>query len=485
MLQGSYGKFGLTSAMFRRCNEFILRGHKCFSMTLDFTNDLYSIENNIRNDKEINEKLIFLNPFKDASDVAGKWSNKVSHLMQSNYLLCRFYKGENASKSMYYNVLGECINNVESEIYEINKVYENNILVYESFSKNQYIIKEKYYSSTGLCIAIREWDEIEKKQKNFLLFDYSIGFIIEYRDTFTWCTAWINSKILENQSDEGFNENVVICDGPGSAPKIKHIPSNLAKRYYVLHNNHKHANGKPTKRDEGNLKSMHTIDGIIALTPEHIRDLREEYPKGQFYSIPNFTKIKNIKKEDDYINNRIGFFGQLIDRKGVKDAIDTISILHYKYKHDAFLELYGIAPSENEKTVELYKNYAKEKKIEHLIRFNGYSNDVFTDMRKCSCVLFPSYSEAQGLTIIESLANGVPVVAYDCNYGPAAMIENSFNGYLVKTGDREGLAKNVLSIMDDNHLRKKLSDYAKTSAIKFSDSNIIYDLWLKAFKKTN
>ncbi|WP_167457977.1 glycosyltransferase [Rahnella woolbedingensis] len=436
-------------------------------------------------DKEISDELIFLNPFIDASHKAINWSSKISKHMQDSYLLCRISETEKNSRTLYYNATGECITCAESGNYEVNKTYDENVLIYESFSNKGAVVKEKFYSPSGLCIAIREWDEQEKKQKCFLLFDYSIGFVVEYENTFSWCISWINSTISENQPEKTLDKSIVICDGPGSAPKLKHISTTLAQRYYVLHNNHKHSNGKLTKRDETNLKSMHTIDGVIALTPQHLKDLIADYPNGKFHSIPNFTKIKDIKLDDDFIANRIGFFGQLIDRKGVKDAIDAISIIKNKYNTDTYLEIYGIAPSDQEKVMALYSNYAKEKNIAHLVNFNGYSSDVFHDMRKCACVIFPSYSEAQGLTVIESLANGIPVVAYNCNYGPAAMIENGENGYLVDTGDREELAKKILDIITDGNLRKRLSNNAKTSAIEFSDSNKIYDSWIEAFNKTN
>ena len=45
--------------------------------------------------------------------------------------------------------------------------------------------------------------------------------------------------------------------------------------------------------------------------------------------------------------------------------------------------------------------------------------------------------------LIESIALGTPVVAFDCPSGPSEIIKNNVNGYLIKNGDLVSLKKKL------------------------------------------
>ena len=59
----------------------------------------------------------------------------------------------------------------------------------------------------------------------------------------------------------------------------------------------------------------------------------------------------------------------------------------------------------------------------------------------------PKWNEAYGNVIVEAMACGVPVIAYDLG-GPGELIEDGFNGFLVKPNDIEGLMKATKSISE-------------------------------------
>lgn len=128
-----------------------------------------------------------------------------------------------------------------------------------------------------------------------------------------------------------------------------------------------------------------------------------------------------------------------------------------------------------------YGEVVKKYNLERYITFRGYTKNTLEEMVKSQCVLFPSYSEAQPMTIIEAMLLGVPVVAYDCKYGPASMIEHGVSGMLCKVGDIQSLAKHTYAVVGNSEFRQVLSNNARLQAKEFTNSDNIFDKWLDLF----
>ena len=73
----------------------------------------------------------------------------------------------------------------------------------------------------------------------------------------------------------------------------------------------------------------------------------------------------------------------------------------------------------------------------------------------------PKWNEAYGNVIVEAMACGVPVIAYDLG-GPGELIEDGVNGFLVKPNDIEGLIKATKSISEIK--RKNCRDWFEKNA---------------------
>ena len=64
------------------------------------------------------------------------------------------------------------------------------------------------------------------------------------------------------------------------------------------------------------------------------------------------------------------------------------------------------------------------------------SNDRIRDYYALSnLVVLPSYQEGSPNVLLEALAVGIPVVAYDCKTGPSEIIQQGVNGYLIPLGN--------------------------------------------------
>ncbi len=110
----------------------------------------------------------------------------------------------------------------------------------------------------------------------------------------------------------------------------------------------------------------------------------------------------------------------------------------------------------------------------------GETTDLAAEWAKASISALTSSLEALPLVIQESLAAGVPVVAYDCPTGPGEMIRHGVNGFLVPQDDEEALAGHLLELAQDLELRKRLGAAARESLGGF-DAAAVTAQWLAIY----
>ena len=119
--------------------------------------------------------------------------------------------------------------------------------------------------------------------------------------------------------------------------------------------------------------------------------------------------------------------------------------------------------------------------LEKLIRDLGINDRVFLEgeqkniddyYRRSKIFAFTSSSEGFPNVIGEALSAGVPVVAYDCEAGPADLIENNKNGFLVSLFDEEDFKKKILLLMTDNKLRMRIQQESKRIIDNFNSEEI-------------
>ncbi len=84
-----------------------------------------------------------------------------------------------------------------------------------------------------------------------------------------------------------------------------------------------------------------------------------------------------------------------------------------------------------------------------------------------SCSLFETF----GLTLVESLALGTPVLSFDCG-GARDIIQNGVNGYLLDDYDCELMAKQCFVLLEELREQKITKEACQVSILKFSAESI-------------
>ena len=83
-----------------------------------------------------------------------------------------------------------------------------------------------------------------------------------------------------------------------------------------------------------------------------------------------------------------------------------------------------------------------------------------------------SLQEALPMVLIESISKGTPVIAYDVRVGPRAIIQDGYNGFLVKENDIKTFVEKLDFLLRENDVYSVMSKNAITSANLYSEERL-------------
>jgi Glycosyltransferase len=282
----------------------------------------------------------------------------------------------------------------------------------------------------------------------------------------------LNLDVLHNHSDFGIGIISKIYSQMSSLPHIQTYHCNYfeyAKENFgnVVANMCKN----PIKLHAKYI--VNYTDRIISPSQENFRLLREDYNiKREIDLIPNgieLEKFKKINEQDlNSLRNKLGIksndfvllsLSRLSKEKRIDEIIKLMPFL--KECENLKLVIIGSGPEE-----EKLKTLASSIQLNNIIFTGEVQNELVPLYYNLASIFITnSIAETQGLTVIESLASGIPVV---CINNPlySNVIEKDKNGFLFNS-DIE-LVKLIKSLYDNQNYLTKMKDFALHSASKYS-----------------
>ncbi len=133
---------------------------------------------------------------------------------------------------------------------------------------------------------------------------------------------------------------------------------------------------------------------------------------------------------------RFLFIGRLTPLKGLQDVLEILPLLKGEWR----LDVVGDGP--------LFPTLSRrgmELNLSGRLFFHGFRNDTDEWLSRCSCLLFPSYSEGMPLTLARAVQMGVPLFA--SNIPSVAEMADTRDG-LLPPGNKEAWRKALQGFLD-------------------------------------
>ena len=92
---------------------------------------------------------------------------------------------------------------------------------------------------------------------------------------------------------------------------------------------------------------------------------------------------------------------------------------------------------------------------------------------KSSIFVMTSRYEGFPMVLLEAMAHGLPAVSYACKCGPAEIILDGKDGFLVLDGDERNFADRLSLLMCDTALRTRMGQAAHNDIARFSEDRIM------------
>lgn len=112
----------------------------------------------------------------------------------------------------------------------------------------------------------------------------------------------------------------------------------------------------------------------------------------------------------------------------------------------------------------------------------GRTSDIQSEYIKSSLAVCSSRFEGFGLSIVEAMSCGLPVVSFDCPWGPRSIISNNEDGILVEKDNPLSLADSLIMLMQDNERRNVMSENAIKNVQRFDIEQIAHK-WKSLFEE--
>ncbi|MFH1476081.1 MAG: glycosyltransferase family 4 protein [Verrucomicrobiota bacterium] len=124
---------------------------------------------------------------------------------------------------------------------------------------------------------------------------------------------------------------------------------------------------------------------------------------------------------------------------------------------DIHLVLIGSGGGQPLSCEQALRNFVRERRLESSVTFTGYVGNVQDYLHAVDVFVFPSESEAQGLSILEALACKVPVIASRIP-GVMDMVTDGMNGVLVEVRDEDAWLKALADFIEKPEYFRRLAE---------------------------
>lgn len=259
------------------------------------------------------------------------------------------------------------------------------------------------------------------------------------------------------------------------------IQKYASKKIIKIATEHNHPNGNE-KYANRVVNSCYGFDYLLPISKELVNFYKEKLKKTevQVIYIPFCIEEPENFKQPTFNDPTYISVGRLSPEKGSLELISLFSKLK-KEQSNAKLHIIGDGALMNE-----LKLKVKQEGLEKGVQIHGFLDikNIYELYAQSSIYLMTSYTESFGFVLLEAMVNGLPCIAFDSAQGANEIIENGFNGYLIKDRDTNEFIRETILLFSDKKKMKSFSINARKKAEEYSFNRTKSD-WLNLVKEIN
>ena len=198
-------------------------------------------------------------------------------------------------------------------------------------------------------------------------------------------------------------------------------------------------------------------------------------------NIPNIEVIPNAamfvaEKYSDVSAKRVIAVGRLDYQKGFDRLIKAWEIIQKSGKYnDWVLDIFGQGEWKD-----MLQTMINEKSLDTSTFINKPTKNIGEEYANSAILVMSSNYEGFPMVMIEAMACGLPVVAFDFKCGPKDIICEGENGLIIPNGDIKALAEGIIKLMEDTNCRKRMSANARKIVDTYSEKTVM-NKWMGLF----
>jgi glycosyltransferase involved in cell wall biosynthesis len=216
-------------------------------------------------------------------------------------------------------------------------------------------------------------------------------------------------------------------------------------------------------------QSLRFANKVVPLSIQLMEDVKRfGVHKSKISYVQNGVDLSEVEAQQklpiksDFIHNevkRIGFVGQMIKRKNIEHVLDVFESL--SKKHDN-LELYLLGDGESREGLE---EYTKTLNSRNNIHFLGFRDDRLEWLQSFDLFVMTSLLEGIPRCVMETMAMGVPVSAYNIA-GVDQLITHNETGLLANLNDKVVLEQHWETLLFNDEFSENIVINAKKFVYK-------------------
>jgi glycosyltransferase involved in cell wall biosynthesis len=280
-----------------------------------------------------------------------------------------------------------------------------------------------------------------------------------------------------NRAINNFNPDIIInCDNGLKGSLLPYLISNKASLIYERHCSRNIKSGTKTETLKFNLSnwlldfSIGKYNSVVVLSDY----AKQEWNYNNIKVISNPLWFKQPIMQSSLNYNVAIAVGRLAYEKGYENLLKIWKIVNEKHP-DWILKIYGEGDSSQ------LNKLAKALNIQNNVQFFEPIKDVEGIYLNASMLLNTSSSEAFGLTLIEAMSYGLPVISFENTLGAKQNIVNNDNGFLIEENNLTAYANKIIWLIENKQEMQRVSKNAIKS-VKNYDFNAIMVQWHNLFQ---